>query len=594
MGAMENAGAVTVTEIYIFRVQGHRGPRRAPRPHPPARARAHVVRRPRDDEVVERPVAQRVVRRVGVDHLPGRGDRVGQRLDDVRHLREGLGLPPGPALLDPPDRRADPRPARTSRSTSTASPTPRAPRCSSSSSPTSAVSRSPPGCAPTSPSTPGATPPSTDLLRELEADLRPRPGRLVQAVARDRRRQHAPPRGRDRRPGPDLLGADRPDLRRGLRDAAPAPPRRRSLRRRRRRDDAWCAPTGSSSTSTGSPPTLPQLIGRPVPGPAAGQRRRPRLRQDPPRRAVPRDRPGPPARVPGQPAPRAGARRRVGHDPRRRDVAPATSSTLVAGLAPRRDRLDAAAGAARPAARPPCTSTSRPSTATQALAERSARPARAGRGRRTRQRRPAPARGGVCRAAARWRRRGIPARPARRHARSSTGWPSTPTCGGGCSPPWPRAGRRPPSRHRRRAGSATTPPPAASAPSRRARPSRPPRPRPTAWRRGVEEAGLPNSVLESVAAGLRDRARHRAARALRREVPRHARHRGGQGRRTPSSRSWSAASTPPRWPTPASTTRREAWLTAHPDAPAALRRLVAENRDPIARALRAQQRDADA
>ena len=38
----------------------------------------------------------------------------------------------------------------------------------------------------------------------------------------------------------------------------------------------------------------------------------------------------------------------------------------------------------------------------------------------------------------------------------------------------------------------------------------------------------------------------------------------------------------------------EAWLTAHPDAPAALRRLVTENRDPIARAMRAQQRDADA
>jgi aminopeptidase N len=35
-------------------------------------------------------------------------------------------------------------------------------------------------------------------------------------------------------------------------------------------------------------------------------------------------------------------------------------------------------------------------------------------------------------------------------------------------------------------------------------------------------------------------------------------------------------------------------LTAHPEAHAAMRRMVAENRDPIARALRAQQRDADA
>jgi aminopeptidase N len=28
-----------------------------------------------------------------------------RRLDDLRHPREGLGLPPGPALDDPPDRR---------------------------------------------------------------------------------------------------------------------------------------------------------------------------------------------------------------------------------------------------------------------------------------------------------------------------------------------------------------------------------------------------------------------------------------------------------------------------------------------------------
>ncbi|MCA0336118.1 MAG: aminopeptidase N [Actinobacteria bacterium] len=35
------------------------------------------------------------------------------------------------------------------------------------------------------------------------------------------------------------------------------------------------------------------------------------------------------------------------------------------------------------------------------------------------------------------------------------------------------------------------------------------------------------------------------------------------------------------------------WLDAHPEAPAALRRLVVENRDPLARALRAQARDAE-
>ena len=38
----------------------------------------------------------------------------------------------------------------------------------------------------------------------------------------------------------------------------------------------------------------------------------------------------------------------------------------------------------------------------------------------------------------------------------------------------------------------------------------------------------------------------------------------------------------------------QAWLDAHPEAPAALRRLVVENRDPVARALAAQARDAGA
>jgi aminopeptidase N len=38
--------------------------------------------------------------------------------------------------------------------------------------------------------------------------------------------------------------------------------------------------------------------------------------------------------------------------------------------------------------------------------------------------------------------------------------------------------------------------------------------------------------------------------------------------------------------------RTQAWLDANPDAPAALRRLVVENRDPVVRALAAQERDA--
>ncbi len=38
--------------------------------------------------------------------------------------------------------------------------------------------------------------------------------------------------------------------------------------------------------------------------------------------------------------------------------------------------------------------------------------------------------------------------------------------------------------------------------------------------------------------------------------------------------------------------RTQAWLDANPHAPAALRRLVVENRDPVVRALAAQERDA--
>ena len=45
-------------------LEGQRLRPRGPRPHPAARARAHVVRRPGDHEVVERPVAQRVLRHV--------------------------------------------------------------------------------------------------------------------------------------------------------------------------------------------------------------------------------------------------------------------------------------------------------------------------------------------------------------------------------------------------------------------------------------------------------------------------------------------------------------------------------------------------
>lgn len=45
---------------------------------------------------------------------------------------------------------------------------------------------------------------------------------------------------------------------------------------------------------------------------------------------------------------------------------------------------------------------------------------------------------------------------------------------------------------------------------------------------------------------------------------------------------------------PATLTATDAWLTSHPDAAPALRRLVLEARDDLARALRGQERDAAA
>ena len=139
----------------------HALPLRAPRRDRAARDGAHVVRRPRDDALVGRPVAQRVVRDLGQRREPVRGHRVPQRLDDVRERREVLGLPRRTSC---PRRTRSPRTSptcRPSRSTSTASPTPRARRCSSSWSPTSGRTSSSPGCGSTSPGTPTATRRST-------------------------------------------------------------------------------------------------------------------------------------------------------------------------------------------------------------------------------------------------------------------------------------------------------------------------------------------------------------------------------------------------------------------------------------------------
>ena len=111
MGAMENAGCVTLPR----RVPPAQppGPRvlRVPRRGDPPRDGAHVVRRPGDHEVVGRPLAQRVVRRVGLLPRRRRGHRVHRGLDRLHQRPQELGLPPGPAAQHPPDRRRQLRPA---------------------------------------------------------------------------------------------------------------------------------------------------------------------------------------------------------------------------------------------------------------------------------------------------------------------------------------------------------------------------------------------------------------------------------------------------------------------------------------------------
>ncbi len=178
--------------------QGHPRVLRAACRNRAARDGAHVVRRPRHDAVVGRPVAQRVVRDVRLGAVPGRSDRVHRGVDDIRERGEVVGLPPGPAAVDAPGGRRHPGPGRRRgelrrhhirQGRQRAQATRRLRRA---------------GGVPLRPA--GLLPRPRLRQRHLRRPARcagegvgPRPVRLGAAVAQDHRAQHAAPRLRPRR-----------------------------------------------------------------------------------------------------------------------------------------------------------------------------------------------------------------------------------------------------------------------------------------------------------------------------------------------------------------------------------------------------------
>ncbi len=107
-GAMENAGAVTFLEDYVFRSKVTRASyeRRA---ETVLHEMAHMWFGDLVDHgLVGRPVAQRVLRDVRIGAVPGRGHRIRHGVDHFRQRGEVLGLPAGSAALDPSGRRGHP------------------------------------------------------------------------------------------------------------------------------------------------------------------------------------------------------------------------------------------------------------------------------------------------------------------------------------------------------------------------------------------------------------------------------------------------------------------------------------------------------
>ena len=107
-GAMENIGMVTIRDQYVFesKVTDAYEERRV------VTVLHELAHMWFGDYVVERPVAQRILRRVHVHPRHRRSHRMEGRLGNLQLRRKELGVESGPAEHHPPDRRPDQRPQR--------------------------------------------------------------------------------------------------------------------------------------------------------------------------------------------------------------------------------------------------------------------------------------------------------------------------------------------------------------------------------------------------------------------------------------------------------------------------------------------------
>ena len=287
-GAMENAGCVTILEDYVFRSRVTDSAYE-PRANTILHELAHmwfgdlVTMTWWDDLWLNESFAEWAAHHSSVERDP-----LHRRVDHVPQPAQGLGLPPGPAALDPPDRRRHGRPrggrgelrrhhlregrlgAPPARGVGRREGVPRrAPRR-------------------TSPSTPGATPssPTCSASSRRAAAATCRRGRP--SGSRPPASTCCAPRSRSTHDGrytSVVVVQEPPTAARGRpARAALAPHRRRPLRRGRRRGSS--ARAALEIDVVGERTEVPELVGVPAARPAAAQRRRPHLRQDPPRRAL--------------------------------------------------------------------------------------------------------------------------------------------------------------------------------------------------------------------------------------------------------------------------------------------------------------------